>query len=108
MTKASLMVAGTALSLSMAPAAQDAHKAATYITAEEVATVHKSPGVDRTIAIVDIGPENFAIATLHRGRTGAPPAAAGSGGGVSGAASDATAASAAAAAVEPCGERATT
>ncbi len=53
-------------------------KGATYITAEEVALVNKSPGVDRQIVNVDIGKSNLAVGVVHRGRTGAPatPAAA--------------------------------
>src|ERR671934_855129 len=46
-------------------------KAATYITDEEVKTVNSQPGVDRTIRVVDIGNENFAIGVIHRGATGA-------------------------------------
>jgi Cupin len=46
-------------------------KAATYITAEEVQTVNKQPGVDRTIRVVDIGDQNFAVGMIHRGATGA-------------------------------------
>ena len=49
-------------------------KGATYITAEEVALVNKSPGVDRQIVNVDIGKSNLAVGVIHRGRTGAPPA----------------------------------
>jgi mannose-6-phosphate isomerase-like protein (cupin superfamily) len=72
-------------------------KAATYITAEEVQTVNKTPGVDRTIRVVDIGSEHFAVGIIHRGKTGgapAAPAAAGAG-------------RAAGPAPEPCGERGT-
>ena len=54
-------------------------KGATYITAEDVALVNKSPGVDRQIVNVDIGKSNLAVGVIHRGRSGAPaaPAAAG-------------------------------
>jgi hypothetical protein len=45
--------------------------AATYITDEEVKTVNALPGVDRTIRVVDVGPENFAVGIIHRGATGA-------------------------------------
>src|SRR5437588_470590 len=41
--------------------------AATYITDEEVKSVNALPGVDRTIKVVDIGPENFAVGIIHRG-----------------------------------------
>ncbi len=72
-------------------------KPATYITAEEVQTVNQQPGIDRTIRVMDVGSENYAVAIIHRGKTGAPPAAAGtaSGGGQ-------------APAGEPCGESAAT
>jgi mannose-6-phosphate isomerase-like protein (cupin superfamily) len=83
-------------------------RAATYITAEDVATVHKTPGVDRTVAIVDIGPENFAIGTVHRGRTGAPAGANRSAPAATPPAGRAPAPAAPAAAPEPCGERAAT
>ena len=52
-------------------------KGATYITAEEVALVNKSPGVDRQIVNVDIGKSNLAVGVIHRGRSGAPAAGAG-------------------------------
>lgn len=84
--------------------AQASGKAATYITAEDIATVHKTEGVDRTVQVVDIGPENFSIGTIHRGRTGAPPAAAARG--AAPAAGAAAAGRGAAPAAEPCGERA--
>ena len=51
--------------------------AATYITDEEVKTVNALPGVDRTIRVVDIGPENFAVGIIHRGATGGRLAARG-------------------------------
>ena len=44
---------------------------ATYITDEEVKQVNALPGIDRTIRVVDIGPENFAVGIIHRGATGA-------------------------------------
>ncbi len=47
-------------------------KGATYITAEDVALVNKSPGVDRQIVNVDIGKSNLAVGVIHRGRSGAP------------------------------------
>jgi len=58
--------------------------AATYITDEEVKSVNALPGVDRTIRVVDIGPENFAVGVIHRGasaRAGGAGAAAGAGAG---------------------------
>ena len=71
-------------------------KGATYITAEEVQLVNKSPGVDRQIVNVDIGKSNLAVGVVHRGRTGAPPAA-----GAAGAAAAATPA----APPQPCGDQ---
>jgi mannose-6-phosphate isomerase-like protein (cupin superfamily) len=73
-------------------------KGATYITAEEVALINKSPGVDRQIVNVDIGKSNLAVGVVHRGRSGAPPAAPAGGGG-------AAAAAASAAPPQPCGEK---
>src|SRR4051812_16254432 len=93
--------------------------AATYITDEEVKAVNALPGVDRTIRVVDIGPENFAVGIVHRGATGAARgagagAAAGAGagaarGGAAGAGAGAAAGAGrgAAAASEPCGEQST-
>ena len=69
-------------------------KAATYITDEEVKMVNTQPGIDRTIRVVDIGNENFAVGIIHRG------AAAGAPGRATGGAGGGTAA-------EPCGERVT-
>jgi mannose-6-phosphate isomerase-like protein (cupin superfamily) len=81
-----------------------ASKGATYITDEEVKAVNALPGIDRTIRVVDIGPENFAVGIIHRGATGA--AARGAGGGA-GAGAAAGAGRGAAAAAEPCGEQST-
>lgn len=72
-----------------------APKAATYITDEEVKTVNRQPGIDRTIRVVDIGNEHLAVGIIHRGasagaRSGAP----------------ASPTPAAATAGEPCGEAA--
>ncbi len=74
-------------------------KGATYITAEDVQLVNKSPGVDRQLVNVDIGKSNLAVGVIHRGRSGAPPA---------GATGAAGAAGAAAAPPAPCGEKAAT
>jgi mannose-6-phosphate isomerase-like protein (cupin superfamily) len=81
--------------------AQMGSKGATYITDEEVKKVNALPGVDRTIKVVDIGPENFSVGIIHRGATGA---ARGAGGG---AAAGAAAGRGAAAAAEPCGQQST-
>jgi mannose-6-phosphate isomerase-like protein (cupin superfamily) len=40
--------------------------AATYITDEDVRTVNATPGIDRTIRVVDIGNEHFAVGVIHR------------------------------------------
>jgi hypothetical protein len=93
-------------------------KAATYITDEEVKAVNATPGVDRTIRVVDIGNENYAVGIIHRGATGGARgagagtgagAAAGAGRGAAGAAAAAGGATArgAAPAAEPCGEQST-
>jgi len=77
-------------------------KGATYITDEEVKAVNATPGVDRTIKVVDIGPENFSVGVIHRGAsaaargTGAAPAA------------GAAAGRGAAPPAEPCGEQSPT
>ena len=67
------------LALVLCPAValtQTKPSAATYITKEEVDTVNKEgQGTDRTIRVVDIGTENFAVGIIHRGATA--PAAAG-------------------------------
>jgi mannose-6-phosphate isomerase-like protein (cupin superfamily) len=77
---------------------------ATYITDEEVKQVNALPGIDRTIRVVDIGPENFAVGIIHRGATGAAArGAAPAGGGAAGGG----AGRGAAAAAEPCGEQST-
>jgi mannose-6-phosphate isomerase-like protein (cupin superfamily) len=78
-------------------------KAAVYITAEEVNTVNKQPGTDRTIKVVDIGSEHFSIGIIHRGATGA---ARGAGAGAGAAAGGAG--RGAAPAGQPCGTQAST
>jgi hypothetical protein len=76
MTMQGTLVKGLTVALALSPAVAwtqsgSAPKAATYITAEEVQTVNKQPGVDRTIRVVDIGDQNFAVGMIHRGATGA-------------------------------------
>jgi mannose-6-phosphate isomerase-like protein (cupin superfamily) len=94
-----------AAALVCAPAALLAqNKAATYITKEQVDTVNKQPGTDRTIRVLDIGHENFAVGIIHRGPTGG--AARGAGGAAAGAAGAARGGPPAPA--EPCGEAAGT
>src|SRR4030095_1364271 len=91
--------------------------AATYITDEEVKAVNATPGVDRTIRVVDIGNEHFAVGIIHRvaGRAarGAGGAARGAGGGGgAGAAAGAGRATGSGGATGPapmpCGEQAST
>ena len=84
--------------------AQTRPTAATYITDEEVKAVNATPGVDRTIRVVDIGNENFAVGIIHRV---APAAARGAGAGA-GAGAAAGSGRAAAPAAMPCGEQAST
>jgi hypothetical protein len=78
---------------------QSKPSAATYITDEEVKAVNATPGVDRTIRVVDIGNEHFAVGIIHRVAAGGG-AARGAGGGGTGRAT--------AAAPTPCGEQAST
>ena len=136
-----LIVTTSVLALAVAAAgvraaAQSKVTGATYITKEEVDTVNKQTGTDRTIRVLDIGHENFAVGIIHRGATGGARAggagaagagaaggaargagagAAGAAGGGRGAAAGAAAGGAgragggaAAAAAEPCGERSDT
>jgi mannose-6-phosphate isomerase-like protein (cupin superfamily) len=77
------------------------NKAATYITKEQVDTVNKQPGTDRTIRVLDIGHENFAVGIIHRGPTGAGARAGGAGAAAGGGRGQA-------APSEPCGEAAAT
>jgi len=86
-----------------------ASKGATYITDEEVKAVNALPGVDRTIRVVDIGNENFAVGIIHRGATGGAARGAAPAGAAAGAARGAGAGAArgAAPAAEPCGEQST-
>lgn len=43
---------------------------ATYITREEIETVEKATPIgDRTVRVLDIGHENFAVGVVHRGKT---------------------------------------
>ena len=96
-TLAAMFVASQAIILS-----QSKPTAAIYITDEEVKAVNATPGIDRTLRVVDIGNENFAVGIIHRGASGAA-AARGAGAGAGAAAGRAAAASAA-----PCGEPAST
>ena len=80
--------------------------AATYITDEEVKAVNATPGVDRTIRVVDIGNEHFAVGIIHRVAAGGA-AARGAGAGTGGGAAAGTG-RAPASAPTPCGEPAST
>ena len=84
----------------VAPSATAAQspRAATYITDEEVKVVNATPGIDRTIKVVDIGNENFAVGIIHRGASGGGGAAARGAG---------AATPAPVAAAEACGQQAT-
>src|SRR5262245_29668652 len=92
--------------LALAPAAGFAQtpKAATYITDEEVKAVNATPGIDRTIRVVDIGNENFAVGIIHRGATGGARGAGAGGGAGRGAGGGAGRGNAT---PVPCGEQAT-
>ena len=70
MTKTVLKGLVLAAALTPAIGLAQAPKSATYITDEEVKAVNATPGVDRTIKVVDIGPENFAVGVIHRGASG--------------------------------------
>ena len=104
-----------AVAMALAPAvglAQSKPTSATYITDEEVKTVNALPGVDRTIKVVDIGPENYAVGVIHRGATGARGAggggaAAAGGGAARGGAAAGGAGRGGAQQGEPCGEQST-
>src|SRR5689334_13702181 len=102
-----------AVALALSPAvgmAQSKPTSATYITDEDVKAVNALPGVDRTIKVVDIGPENYAVGVIHRGATGArgagggaaAPGGAARGGGAAGGAGRGGAQQG-----EPCGEQST-
>src|SRR6478672_1101578 len=83
MKKAVLVALGmTALLVpfAMKTSAQQGSKPATYITKAEVDAVNATPGVDRTIRVVDIGHEHYSVGIIHRGATGAA-ARGGAGGG---------------------------
>ena len=117
-----MMTRGLVLACALAPAAMTAQMgskptAATYITDEEVKAVNATPGVDRTIRVVDIGNENFAVGVIHRAAPAARGAGAGAGGagraagaggagrGAGGGAAAGGAGRAGAAAPVPCGEK---
>ena len=96
MNKTILKIVGIALIVSPAVGSAQKQKPteATYITKEDVDKVNATPGVDRTIKVMDIGDQHFSVGIIHRGKTGGAPAA-GAGGG---------AAAAPAANTKACGE----
>src|SRR5713101_7310759 len=108
MTKTVLKALAVVATLLPAVGFAQGNKAATYITDEEVKKVNALPGVDRTIKVVDIGPENFAIGVIHRGAS-APAGGGGAarGAGAGGGAGRGAGAGAAAAPAVPCGEQST-
>lgn len=64
-----VVAAGLVLALiasSSAVTRTEAPRAATYITDEDIKVVNRQPGIDRTVRVVDIGSENFAIGVIHR------------------------------------------
>lgn len=114
MNKTVLRALAVAVAISPAVGFAQGPKGATYITDEDVKTVNALPGVDRTIKVVDIGPENFSVGIIHRGATGAARGAAPAGGGAAGGGAAARGGAAAggagrgaAPAGEPCGEAST-
>src|ERR1700733_1805767 len=109
MTRTILKALAVVATISPAVGFAQGPKSATYITDEEVKKVNALPGVDRTIRVVDIGPENFSVGIIHRGATGAARGA-GAGaaaGGGAGRGAGAGAGRGAAPAGEPCGEQST-
>lgn len=76
MKTAILRIVGIALVLSPVVGLAQNKKptAATYITKEQIDTVNKTPGVDRTIEVMDIGDQHFSVGIIHRGSTTAPAA----------------------------------
>ncbi|HMF94104.1 MAG TPA: hypothetical protein VKE96_07420 [Vicinamibacterales bacterium] len=110
-----------AVAVALSPAiglAQSKPTSATYITDEDVKAVNATPGIDRTIKVVDIGPENYAVGVIHRGASAAAGRGTGTGAGAGGGAARGTAGAAgagagagggrgAAAQGEPCGEQST-
>ena len=71
MNKAILRIVGIALVVSpvIGIAQNKKPTAATYITKEDVDKVNATPGVDRTIKVMDIGDQHFSVGIIHRGKT---------------------------------------
>jgi mannose-6-phosphate isomerase-like protein (cupin superfamily) len=66
---------GLMIGASVASGQSQKPNAAYYITKEEVDAVNKAPGIDRTIRVMDIGDQHFAVGVIHRGPIPAPAAA---------------------------------
>jgi hypothetical protein len=78
MNKTILSIAfAAAIAAPIALHAQSKPTSATYITKEEVDKVNATPGVDRTIRVVDIGGEHFSVGIIHRVNAAAAAAARG-------------------------------
>jgi len=78
MNKTILSIAfAAAIAAPIALEAQSKPTSATYITKEEVDKVNATPGVDRTIRVVDIGGEHFSVGIVHRVSAAAAAAARG-------------------------------
>ena len=103
-SRAVVIVAIVVLASQAVTFSQSKPTAATYITDEEVKAVNATPGVDRTIRVVDIGNENFAVGIIHR----VAPVAGGARAGGAGAGAAAGGQRAAAPPPVPCGEQAST
>jgi hypothetical protein len=111
------VLGGIAAFMIAAPAFLGAQQgAATYITAEQVQTVNKTPGTDRTLQVFDLGKTAMSIGIVHRGPSGGGAAgggrgagggggAAGGGRGAGGGAAAGGGARGAAPAPVPCGDK---
>jgi mannose-6-phosphate isomerase-like protein (cupin superfamily) len=109
MPKMNVLSAITAVLLCVPGSVLAQGKGATYITKEQVDLVNKQPGTDRTIQVLDIGHENFAVGVIHRGPTGGGAGGgAGRGGGAAAGGGGAARGGAAQPAAEPCGQTAAT
>src|SRR6478735_7923994 len=77
MNKAILRIVGIALVVSPVIGVAQNRKPtdATYITKEDVDKVNATPGVDRTIKVMDIGDQHFSVGAVHLGKNGGAPAA---------------------------------
>ena len=90
-------------------------KSATYLTKEQIDAVNKTPGVDRTLMVWDLGKIQYSVGMIHRGPSaaaarGAAGAAGGAapGGGAAAAGGRGAGGGAARGPATPCGEQAST